>query len=244
MLKKLMYKDYRKELKTDSDFEYFYFLSHRYIGLQYLIRIRSALYLALVIVCYWIFMSPLYEPNNYPDTVRLIAGAIIAPCLCQLLLCSFEQQYLSNTEKFHKFFFKWFTLHNNKVISIKDWRKIKSQNKNLYLKLLSEESNNFCYKYSLELALMLKDVELIWCSVNCPIEHDSFAHAIIVKNGYVYDSNRRLCYKFEDYVKFSNLKVYKTWSYEEYSIPDFRATVREDFRKWCKDNNVRGYRDF
>lgn len=97
---------------------------------------------------------------------------------------------------------------------------------------------------ALTLALILKDVNLVWGSVDCPVGHQRYAHAFIVKNEYVYDSNFRLCYKFEDYSKFSNLRIYKIWSYAEYSINDFRSTIREDFRKWCQENSVTHYKNF
>ena len=137
-----------------------------------------------------------------------------------------------------------FTFYTNKVIPIKIWKKIKSECKELYLDLTSKECEGLCYYYSLVLGLILKDVDLIWGGIYANDSHQWYAHAFIVKNEYVYDSNHRLSYKFDDYAKANNLKIYRRWKYSEYNTKNFRSTVREDFKKWCDENNVVRYSCF
>ena len=142
-------------------------------------------------------------------------------------------------EKIHFFLMKYVTL-NGKALKKDEWKKIKRKDKQLYKDLLSEECDNKCYIYSLEIARMFEDSILIWGAVhNIFSEKEYFcAHAVILRNGYVYDSNIHQSIKYEEYQKLFKLKVFKKYTSCEYLKSDFRVHERVDFRKWCKENNV------
>ena len=82
----------------------------------------------------------------------------------------------------------------------------------------------------------------------CICDHNNneitYAHVIIRRGDEIYCTNFRRTFKLEDYAKFFDMKIYKEWGYQEYSNPDFRKLVREDFVKWCDENGVCGYKYF
>lgn len=135
---------------------------------------------------------------------------------------------------------------NGKALGKKEWKTIKKHDMGLYNDLLCDECDHCCYYYSLEIALIIKDAILIWGGVEEPFKqgHKYYAHAIILRNGYIYDSNMRQSIKSKDFVKLYKFKTYKQWNYEEYSQENFRESERTEFRKWCKENNVLGYKQF
>lgn len=134
---------------------------------------------------------------------------------------------------------------NYNVLSRNSWSKIKSFDLGLYNDLLSDESIGCCYYYSREIGLIIKDVDLIWCSISDPFNKDKcYAHAIIKKNEYIYDTNHRMSYNFDDYAKLYNLKIFKEWSYDQYSNENFSLNIRKDFRNWCIQNGVSKYKNF
>lgn len=135
---------------------------------------------------------------------------------------------------------------NGKALGKKEWKKIKQQDIYLYHDLLSDKCLHCCYFYSLEIAKIIKDSSLIWGAVEEPFEdgHNYYAHAVILRNGYIYDSNMRQSERYEDFIKLYKFKLYKSWNYDDYSQTNFRETERKDFRKWCRENNVLTYEKF
>lgn len=143
-------------------------------------------------------------------------------------------------------FIKKFVSTNGKALGRKEWKAIKEYDIGLYNDLLCDECHHCCYYYSLEIAKIIKDSTLLWGAIEEPFEdgHNYYAHAVILRNGYIYDSNMRQSEKYEDFIKLYKFKLYKQWNYAEYSRKDFRESERADFREWCKENNVSVYEKF
>lgn len=241
MIKKLMWQYWRKDYETDAEFESEYFLYKTSFAVQWFVIHRMLFYcLCILLVCIigLVFIQQTGKNTLSDWIVSILLAFVFLIFFCKLpkekIVGSFVKTYEANSDKLITFFFKFFTLYNNKVIPIKIWKKIKKHCKELYLDLTSDECNHLCYYYSLVLGLILKDVNLIWGGIYCPIKRCWFAHAFIEKNGYVYDSNFRLSYKFEDYAKAQNLKIYKKWSYKDFGIQDFRSSIRQDFLNGAK----------
>lgn len=219
-------------------------------ALPLVIRVRYLIYSILLYIC-TIFFSVVF--NAEIISIILLTLSIILfianlyeinkpknPCIVVSLM-NFQIRGIKLEEKIRKFFL----ISNSDVLSKNDWNKIKKFDKGLYHDILSDESTGCCYYYSQEIGLIIKDVNLIWCSISDPFSKDkSYAHAIIEKNGYIYDPNLRISYNFEDYAKFYDLKIYKKWSYDEYSVKNFRMNTRKDFRSWCIQNGVSSYINF
>lgn len=251
MIKKIMWLYWRNDYETDAEFEAQYYLYKTSFAVQWFVIQRMFFYwLSALSMCITsLILIHQTDKITLSDWIVSILLAFVFLIFFykvpkKKIIEALDNKYKANSDKLFTFFFKFFTLYNNKVIPIKIWKKIKKHYKELYLDLTSDECNHLCYYYSLVLGLILKNVNLIWGGVYCPIKRCWYAHAFIEKNGYVYDSNHRLSYKFEDYAKAQNLKIYKKWSYKDFGIQDFRSSVRQDFYKWCEENNITTYSCF
>lgn len=249
MLKFIMRTFYHDKIYTTEP-ELFYKLYKWHCGLFTLLSLRRMLGVAIfgVIGTIWlIFIKPRIYGLGFID-VGLI------------LLC-LELREAKKTMKFNTVgmrtpsqirtlrmeqFIKKFVSTNGRALGKKEWKAIKEYDVGLYNDLLSDECHHCCYYYSLEIARIIKDSTLIWGAIEEPFEdgHNYYAHAVILRNGYIYDSNMRQSEKYEEFIKLYKFKLYKQWNYDEYSRKDFRESERAEFRKWCKENNVSVYEKF
>lgn len=249
MLKFIMRKYYRDRIYTDEP-ELFYKIYQWHCGLFTLLSLRNILGIIIccsIAICWLIFIKP-----------RIYGLVFIEIALILFILEmneAIKQRKLENTEKMTpkqirtikmEQFIRKFVSQNGRALGKREWRAIKKSDSKLYNDLLCENCNHCCYHYSLEIAKIIKDSILIWCAIEEPFEegHKYYAHAVILRNGYIYDSNMRQSTKYVDFIKLYKCKLYKQWDYSEYSRNNFRASVRKEFRKWCKENNVLVYHKF
>ena len=125
---------------------------------------------------------------------------------------------------------------SGKLISKSDWLIIKKLYPSLYNALISKKSFGYCYFYSREIALIIPGLKLMYCTVG---KGDKVTgHSVLVKNNMVFDTNCLQHFDLRDYIQSCNLKVFKIYSFKEYSQADFFDKIRPDFTKWCADNNA------
>lgn len=189
--------------------------------------------------------------DNKFYSIPILTIAIICFCLQieELIIFSFDTKaelpsYI-RTVKVCTFIRK-FVSQCGKALSRKDWKKIKARDFSLYHTLLCDECNHCCYIYSLEIAKIIPDSIVIWGAGKDPFKKEKsyIAHAVILRNGYIYDSNLRQSIKYLDFIRLYDFIVYKQWNYEKYSQRDFRNLERPGFRKWCEKNKVLTYELF
>lgn len=249
MLKFIMRKFYRSRIYTEET-ELFYKLYKWNGGLFTILSLRNYLgiiFFGILGISWMFFIKP-----------RMFGLGFINIALFLLIL---EKKEIGKRIEFNKTgkktprqvrtmriesFIRKLVSLNGKALRAKEWKVIKKTDRELYNDLLCENCNSCCYYYSLEIAKIIKDSILIWGAIEEPYEegHNYYAHAVILRHGYIYDSNMRQSEKYEDFIKLYKFKLYKQWNYFEYSKNDFRATEREEFRKWCKENNVLEYNNF
>lgn len=200
------------------------------LGIVWILFIKPRIYGLLLINVALLLLSLIFSE----DAKRIKFNALGARTKRQIRLMRAEE------------FIRKFITQNGKALEKKDWKAIKETDIGLYNILLSDEGNHLCYYYSLQIARIIKDSTLMWCGVKEPFKegHIYSAHAVIIRNGYIYDSNLRQSERYEDFVKLYKFKLYKKWEYDEYSKKDFREIERTEFRKWCKENNVLNYEKF
>lgn len=132
----------------------------------------------------------------------------------------------------------WLFGKNGKVISKKDWKRIKRADTKLYHYARSKrKSCGHCYMYSLCLGFYLHKASIMYCSVR-GIGGVRTAHAVLVKDGCVYDTNFRRHHDFDEYIKFFDAKVYKIFPEKIYKDYDFFKNIKGDFINWCNENDV------
>lgn len=134
-------------------------------------------------------------------------------------------------------------LLNHKVITCKNWRKIKRYDKYKYRYLRSEECNHECYDTTKWLADFIKDpeIKIVWLGVDDIWDDSRWGHAILKKGDWVYDTNLRRTYKFEDYIKTLKAEIFKEFSLEgeEYFRENSYEDVYQEFGIWCKERGIR-----
>ena len=136
----------------------------------------------------------------------------------------------------YKLLFKLFGRYG-KVVSKKDWKNIKKYwPKEAYKEAISKKSCGYCYFYSCAIAQCLKDAKLMYCSQM--IKCRASAHAVIVKDNCVYDTNVRRHFDYNEYIELYDIVIYKMFSEEEYRMKHFFDNIRPEFVEWCANNNV------
>lgn len=125
-----------------------------------------------------------------------------------------------------------------KVVTKEDWRKIKKKCLRLYIDIWwSRNYYGHCYFYSWCVAMLLKDAEIMFCSIDKG-NGARTGHAVIVKNNCVFCTNSRQHFELEEYKKMRKVITYKMFSKEEYSSKTFFDDNREDFKKWCAEHDT------
>lgn len=116
-------------------------------------------------------------------------------------------------------------LINPLVISFKDWKKLKKAAKTNYDYLRSYNSVGECYKATYYIANVLrkKQIKIMWL-VNCNSTH-KYGHAVLVKNNWIYDTNRRRTYSKAKYLELNQSKVFKEISIDEYLAENMEQLI-------------------
>lgn len=144
------------------------------------------------------------------------------------------------TEKFQNL---W--LLNWQVISFKDWNNIKKRCKKLYYDARSEVCNHKCYvtTYAIANALQNPEIKILWIAIESMDKR--CGHAVILRNGKIYDSNLRRTFNRAEYFNSFNVEIFKEYSLEEYLNKEnlsrescFSHLEWEEFGEWCKEHNV------
>lgn len=131
-------------------------------------------------------------------------------------------------------------LWNGHVVSFKDWLHIKKKSKKLYEHLRSDYCNHHCYDATLQLAKALNnpDIKVLWISIS--LLGKKVGHAVLEKNGRIYDSNNRRTYKKEKYFKCLKVEIFKEFPINVYqTASNFSMLGWEEFGKWCQEHGVR-----
>lgn len=248
MLKFIMRKFYHNRIYTDEP-ELFYQMYKWPCGLFTLLSLRNILGMisfGIVGIGLMIFIKPRMYGLCFINVALLLFHFEIREVQKIIGINSeiptSKEIRTKNMEKF----IRKFVSKNGRALGRKEWKVIKNVDRELYDDLLCDACNHICYYYSLEIARLIKDSILIWGAGEDPFEegHKYYAHAVILRNGYIYDSNMRQSTKYEDFLKLYKFKIYKQWDHSEYSRNNFRVSEREEFRKWCRANNVLKYRRF
>lgn len=249
MLKFITRTFYHDKIYTPES-ELFYKLYKWHCGLFTLLSLRKILGMIIfgVIGIAWlIFIKPRIFGLGFIDIAVLLHCIRLSEARKSIVLnaCGARTPAQIRTLRMEHFIRK-FVSTNGKALGRKEWKAIKEYDIGLYNVLLCDESHHLCHYYSLKIAKIIKDSILLWGAIEEPLEdgHNYYAHAVILRNGYIYDSNIRQSEKYEDFIKLYKFKLYKQWNYDDYSRKDFRESERAEFREWCKENNVSAYENF
>lgn len=126
-------------------------------------------------------------------------------------------------------------LLNGKVISRRSWSSIKTNNKELYKWLRTNECNQKCYDATFQISKTLNDsdINILWIAITT-CYGEKCGHAVLEKDGWIYDSNHRRTYKKEKYFQAQKAELYKEFPLEVYNASyDFEQLGWIEFGEWC-----------
>ena len=184
-----------------------------------------------------------------PKITFLVFFILTFPIILFILIVKLNLIYIQGKENLSKYesalwlydLFMNFGLLNHKVISKKNWKYLQKKDEDFYNFVRSDKCNHRCYETTYKLAKKLKspDLKILWIAVETPIE--KVGHAVIEKNGFLYDSNNRKTYSKKVYFKAFNVKLYKSFSLKEYSSRKFLKAEFEIFSDWCRNQDIVPY---
>lgn len=217
---------------------YFEFFKYDF-ALRFLLSLRILLIPLILIVAFFILV-----PNNG------IISTLLKACIClivEIICCKIligdplkRSFYEIRTMAIQDWIVRHFVTFKS-VISKKEWKKIKKADRELYHDLTVNKHEQVCYGYSLDIARILENVQVLYGSIRNPITKEISAHAVILKDGQIFDSLLLRSFSLEDYKKVFHLQIYKIWNHNEFCAKDFSKKVKVDFVDWCKLNEVKGY---
>ena len=124
-------------------------------------------------------------------------------------------------------------------ISLKDWLYIRKENKQFYEWFRSDFCNHKCYDTTFQLAktLLNPNIKILW--IGLTDYRERYGHAVLEKNGRIYDTNHRRTYKKSKYLKAQEAEVFKEFPIEVYqTASDFKQLGWDEFGKWCHEHGV------
>ena len=212
-------------------------------------------------IAMWI--SALFATTSYPGILTLVLSAATLVILnfvnatvgnilfwttfpynlfvCAMYFYWFRRVIIKKdtNQEYYNRLFDFFTkpwLYNYKVVTKKDWKKLKVANKTRYKAYRTEESNHHCYSVTYELARIIasKDVKIVWIFMESWCS--KCGHAILIKGDYVYDSNMRRTYKKNEYFRYFKVQVFNEFDYTEWSTYDAlkQSEAWQAFAIWCR----------
>ena len=156
--------------------------------------------------------------------------------VCKMEEDKFKEWYQTSKDKIQNLFFA-----DYKVFTIGKRMYVKRIDKAFYKHLQTEECRGECYRCSFKLAYLLKDpkVKILWFAATAFDDTERYGHAVLVKNGYILDTNTRKSYKKEKYLKAMKAEIFYEYSLEEYLQVDSPWELKwEEFGKWCEERKV------
>jgi len=182
-------------------------------------------------------------PNLIFQTIIVMISISAIPwLLISSIICMWFTYLMKNGYSEEKSYFKIFDVLRNfwiinpKVISWNDWRKIKKFSPTGYTALRNVKSCAECYASTEFISNVLKDKELKTIYLLISESQRIYGHAVLTKNGYIYDTNARRTYNREKYLKHCNAKIFKEFSFDEDD-----DTIWKEFKEFCNANG--GIRD-
>lgn len=192
--------------------------------------LANLVFIYAVFTIFYIISAVVY--NIYkPVGICMIAISIILLCVFMFWDRAFSKTIPISARIFTRIFGRY-----GRVVTKDDWKRIKKKNKDAYKFIWDKKNIGHCYAVAWVLALWVEDAKVMYCSIASKNEHT--AHAVVVKNGCVYDTNCRRHYDYDEYIKLNKAEVYQIFEEEVYCKKSFFDDVRQGFVDWCAERNV------
>lgn len=204
---------------------------------------NSNIVLAIDILCGILLLISYFSKCYYYSIMPII----ILPFLVAFMITAIYFRINLKKKNREKFIVKLFDkisimyLWNHKVITLKNWKQIKKDDKTYYKYVRSSKCNNKCYNTAENIARIVidPDLKLLWINAVDSSNGHRFGHAILKRGDYIYDSNQRRTYDFEKYMKCYQAKVFREFTFKEYMDDDYMyEAFRGEFKTYCKERGI------
>lgn len=140
-------------------------------------------------------------------------------------------------------FYKGFKLENitgmcGEVVSSEDWLNISKKNYPLYRVLTQTDIDGKCYATTLAIAKYVSDCILVYGAIEKE-DGNKTAHVILKKASWVYDSNMKHHFKYDEYIQTYNFEIFCEKIPPKENFKEFLQKFFEGgFKQWCEERNV------
>ncbi len=191
----------------------------------------NAIFIFFIFIIFFTISAIIY---NFYEVVGICMIAIST--ILYIIFMSWNKVFFITMRISARIFAHFFARYG-RVVSKDDWERIKKQNKSTYKFIWDKKSIGQCYTVALILALLIEDAKIMYCSIASG-EGGPTAHAVVVKNNCVYDTNIRRHYDYDEYIEMAKAEVYQIFEKEIFCRESFLSDVKEDFANWCAKRNV------
>lgn len=249
MLKAITKFYYRNKINKDK-LDVFSEAFKYYAGLYFILFLRKPLFEFIVFI-----VANIISYTNICVAYILTGLVAIPACIDFLKILSSKYMlrglaYKIRTTQLKNYIISHFIM-KKQFLSKQEWKLLKKNDPYTYNFIISDCAQGLCYEFALRLAKNIPDSSLMYISYSdcdLPINEDSgkgiFAHSIVRRENEIFDTNFQQSFNINDYFTLFDVKVYHEWNYEDFSQENFKENVSEDFKKWCRKNNVKGYENF
>lgn len=190
----------------------------------------------------FIFMFAIYMVNYIVWAIigrcfnQCIGVCLVSICTILLFVSTFCTKIFFKIMKISSKIIEHFFDRYGLVVSKEDWKRIKKENNREYKFIWDKRNIGHCYAVTWILARHIEDAKIMYCS--CKGENGQTAHAVIVKNHCIYDTNDRKHFDYDEYIKMFDVEVYQIYEKEQYCSINFFNNIRQGFVDWCAERNV------
>ena len=228
-----------QEFSTEDKRRYLTIFKHKHladwISVQFVYPKSQLLitFLGLCICIANLLLLSWIESDIFCIIVAVLTLPLLILCLTLIVMANYQRL---RKKKDHRTVRLWLAeklqnvmLLDWRVISHKNWRSIKKSNKMLYTILRSDDCFGYCYDCSLRIAKLSNDsqMKILWICIT-DAHYIKCGHAVIEKNGFIYDTNTRRTYSKEKYFYANQVEVFK-----EYSINDYMSVENHTQLEKC-----------
>lgn len=192
------------------------------VNIAFIYAVFSVIYTISAIVC------KIFQP---------IGICMIAISVILLFVFIFWDRAFAKTITISARIFTYIFGRYGRVVNKDDWKRIKKKNKYAYKFIWDKKNIGHCYAVAWILALWLEDAKIMYCSIASK-EDGKTAHAVVVKNNCIYDTNKRMHFDYDEYIEINKVEVYQIFEEEVYCKKSFFDDVRQGFVDWCTERNV------
>ena len=124
------------------------------------------------------------------------------------------------------------------VVSSEDWLSISQRNYPLYRVLTQTDTDGKCYATTLAISKYISGCKFVYGAIEKE-DGNKTAHVILKKENWVYDTNMKHHFKYQEYIESFGFDIYCETEPPKEKFKEFLQKIFDGgFAKWCEERNV------